>query len=88
MAGKKEDYSNASYVVGIASIVLAFFTPLAGLIFGIVGIVLGRRQNTTLSRKGRIFSVIGIILSLVVWIVATIVSNNIAGASGGAFPVR
>jgi hypothetical protein len=66
----KEDYSQISYILGIISIVLAFFTPLAALIFGIIGVVIGKKQNTSLSEKGRKYSKIGIILSIILIILS------------------
>lgn len=45
MVEKKGDRIVASYTLGIVSIVLAFFTPLAGLIFGIIGLAKAKKKN-------------------------------------------
>jgi hypothetical protein len=74
MAEKKEDVSQVSYILGIVSIVLAFFTPLAGLIFGVVGLVLGKKENTGLAKKGVKLNTIGIIVSVIILIVVIIFS--------------
>lgn len=89
MVDKKEDFSHASYVFGIISIVLAFFTPLAGLIFGIIGFKFGKKQKTPLAKKGIKLSKIGIIISiivLVITIIIAIIASKIGGMIGN-FPV-
>jgi hypothetical protein len=60
-----------AYTVGILSIVLAFFIPLAGLILGIIGLVQNKQDK---SKKAKTLNIIGIILSVVVFI-ALIVLN-------------
>ena len=74
MAKKEGNFSEISYVFGVMSIVLAFFTPLAGLIFGILGIVQSQKQKTQLAERARKLSIIGIILSIVIFIVIVILS--------------
>ena len=74
MAKKERDFSEISYVFGVMSIVLAFFTPLAGIIFGILGIVQSQKQKTQLAERARKLSIIGIILSIVIFIVIVILS--------------
>lgn len=74
MAKKEGDFSEISYVFGVMSIVLAFFTPLAGIIFGILGIVQSQKQKTQLAERARKLSIIGIILSIVLFIVIVILS--------------
>ena len=74
MAKKEGNFSEISYVFGVMSIVLAFFTPLAGLIFGILGIVQSQKQKTQLAERARKLSIIGIILSIVLFIVIVIMA--------------
>jgi len=74
MVDKKTDFSLASYIFGIVSIVLAFFTPLAGLVFGILGLVYSKKQKTVLSLKAKKLSTIGIILSIILIIVSLIIT--------------
>lgn len=78
----KEELGVPSYVFGIVSIVLAFFTPLAGLIFGIVGTVLGKGGKGELSRRGNKLSKIGIVISIIVLII-TIIIAVVASTSVG-----
>lgn len=90
MADKKEGSGEFAYVFGIISIVLAFFTPVAGLIFGIIGMVQSNRSKTPLSLKGKKLSKIGIILSVLMIIIVMAIgiytgisslnSLNLAGA--------
>jgi len=74
MVDKKTDFSLASYIFGIVSIVLAFFTPLAGLVFGILGLVYSKKQKTVLSLNAKKLSTIGIILSIILIIVSLIIT--------------
>ncbi len=61
----KIDFSLTSYILGIVSIVLAFFQPLAGLTFGIIGFIQSKKQKTPLAKKSKKLNTIGIILSAV-----------------------
>jgi len=74
MAEKKEDFSVVSYIFGIASIIMAFFTPLAGVVFGIVGLSQSKKQKTKLSEKAKKLSIIGIVLGAVLFIAAIIIA--------------
>lgn len=62
---KDGDFSEISYLLGILSIVLSFFQPVAGFILGIIGLVHSRKQKTPLSQKAKKFNIIGIILSII-----------------------
>ena len=66
------DLSVVSYVLGILSIVFAFLTPAAGLILGIIGFIQSKKLKTSLGRKARKFNTIGIILSVIILIISTI----------------
>lgn len=74
MVDKKTDFSLASYIFGIMSIVLAFFTPLAGLVFGIIGLVQSKKQKTALSLNAKKLSTIGIVLSAILLIVSLVIT--------------
>jgi len=69
MVEKKRDFSEVSYILGIISIVTAFFTPLAGFVFGIVGLFQSKKQKTKLSEKARKLNIIGIILSIILFVI-------------------
>lgn len=77
----KED---TSYVLGIMSIVFGFVSPLAGLVFGIIGVKLSGNHKSEMSKKGKKYSKIGIFISIIVLIITMIVSwylynNPVAG---------
>ena len=63
----KINFPLTSYVFGIVSIVMAFFSPLIGLTLGIIGLVQSRKQKTTLSSLSKKLNIIGIIVSVVLF---------------------
>ena len=74
-----------AYVLGILSIVFAFFSPLAGLIMGIVGLIQSKKKKVARARK---LNIIGIVLSAIFFIL-TIALLIISGGSStsGSFPL-
>jgi len=74
---EKEDQSVVSYVLGIVSIVMAIFTPLAGIVFGIIGLTQSKKQKTKLSEKAKKLNIIGIILGIILFIVTIILAYTI-----------
>jgi len=64
---EKINFSQTSYIFGIVSIVMALFTPLLGLVFGIIGLVQSARQKTDISRLSKKLNIIGIVLSIIVF---------------------
>ncbi len=53
------------YSLGILSILLAFFNPIASLVSGVLGFNYSRKSNYSLQKKTKKFSIIGIILSVI-----------------------
>ncbi len=74
---EKEDLSVVSYVLGVVSIVMAIFTPLAGIVFGIVGLFQSKKQKTKLSEKAKKLNIIGIILGIILFIVTIILAYTV-----------
>jgi len=70
----KQDFESVSYTMGIVSIVFAFFSPLAGFVFGIVGLTLSKKQNTSVSKKAKKLNIIGIILSVILLLISVAVA--------------
>ncbi|HJZ19135.1 MAG TPA: DUF4190 domain-containing protein [Candidatus Nanoarchaeia archaeon] len=66
---KDGDFSDVSYVLGIISISFAFFQPLAAFIVGIVGFIHSKKQKTHLSEKAKKLNIIGIVLSVILFII-------------------
>ncbi len=63
-----------SVVMGIQSIVFALLSPVAGLIFGVIGLFFANNQAKKKipgcwARKGKIVSIVGIIISIAIWII-------------------
>ena len=58
----KIDLASVTYVLGILSIVFAFFSSWAGLVLGIIGLVQSKKQNVP---KAKLLNKIGIILSII-----------------------
>jgi len=69
MAEKKDgvNFPLTSYIFGVVSIVMALFTPLLGLVFGIIGLVQSSKQKTDVSRFSKKLNIIGIVLSIIVF---------------------
>ena len=59
---------DASYIFGIMSIVFGFVSPLAGLVFGVIGMNLGK-EKSEMAVKGRKYSKIGIVISIIMLII-------------------
>ena len=66
--------SSISYVLGIISIVFGFLSPLAGFVFGIIGFRMAGKIKTDLSKKARKLNKMGIIISIIVFIITIITS--------------
>lgn len=75
---EKIDIVSVSYALGILSIVFAFFSPLAGLVLGIIGLTQSNRGKAMKSRR---LNIIGIILSAIFFILS-LVALFYAGSSG------
>jgi len=87
----KKDTATISYIFGIISIVLAFFTPVAGLIFGVIGLKQSKEEKDELSKKAKKYSTIGIVLSVIMILIslAVTVYTLINGLSPlGDFPIQ
>lgn len=89
MPGKKavkQDLSFVSYTIGIVSIVMAFFQPLAGLILGIIGFVQSKNKADDLSKRAKKLNIVGMILSIAVVIISAVVIY-LAQKSLANFPI-
>lgn len=65
----KIDVASVSYVLGVLSIVFAFFSPFAGLIIGIIGFTQSKKHGAQRSKK---LNLIGIVLSIIFLIISII----------------
>ena len=85
---KDGDFSDASYILGILSVVFAFFQPIAGFVLGIVGLIHSGKQKTQLSGRAKILSIIGIVLSIVMFAVAVVSTFYLTKFGLGNFPIK
>jgi len=67
---EKIDLKPVSYAFGILSIVFAFFSPFAGLVLGIVGLI---QSNKLKFLKAKRLNILGIVLSVIFSILQIIV---------------
>ena len=70
-----QEKNNASLVMGILSIILAFVFPLLGPILGIVGLVLANsheKQSELVYKTEKILNIVGIVISVINWIAALV----------------
>ena len=73
----------AAVVLGILSIVFAFMLPFLGLVFGVISLFFSIHQRKVSSNSwanaGITLSIIGIVLSIAVWILLTTVLAKYIG---------
>jgi 4-hydroxybenzoate polyprenyltransferase len=82
MVSKGDDSSQISYILGIVSIVMAFFTPLAGIIFGVIGLIQSKKQKDSLSKKAKTLNTVGIVIGLILLIVTIIATVYFSSTVG------
>lgn len=75
---EKRGFDFVAYILGIVSIIMAFFSPLAGLAFGVVGLVQSKKQKTPLSDKAKKLNLIGVILSGVLFVISLVAATLLA----------
>jgi len=72
----KIDLSSVAYVLGVLSIVFAFFQPVAGLILGIIGLVQSQKHKSPRAKR---LSIVGIILSIIFFIISLVLLSQVPG---------
>ena len=81
---KKEEMLRGDNSFGVCAVIFGIFSilfaSLFGVIFGVLGIIFARKQNNVSdnnwSRKGKILSIIGLILSLIVLLLSLWLGSN------------
>ncbi len=81
---ERAEMSSSAFILGILSIVFAFFQPFAALVLGIIGLMQSKKSG---SQKARKFNIIGIVLSIIFIIISAVIfATSLAGNFGGLFP--
>ena len=80
---EKINHATIAYVFGILSIIFAFFTPVAGLIIGIIGF---RKSKKAKLKDAKKLNIIGIVISVIL-LVVSIALIIYSGANPGNFPI-
>ena len=77
---EKIDFASVGYALGILSIIFAFTTTysLGGLVTGIVGLV---QSNKAKSKKAKKLNILGIVLSIIFFILSMVVIYTTGGFS-------
>jgi hypothetical protein len=73
-----------AYVLGVVSLVLAFFQPLPAIIIGIVGLVQNKKDKSKIAKK---LNILGIVVGVVVLAVTIGVTIYLMTQGAGTFPV-
>ena len=77
-----QEKKKSSLVLGILSNIFGFFIPLVGLILGIIGLVLAnshQKESKLDYKTEKILGIVGIVISVIVWILNVMVLMNGAG---------
>jgi predicted membrane protein len=70
VVSEKGEKDLVAYILGVISIIFAFFAPIQGLVFAIVGLIFNKKQNTPLSKKAKKLNIIGIVLCIAMFIIS------------------
>ena len=82
----KNIHEVVSYILGIISIVFAFFNPMAGVVLGIVGLIQSKKEKSDLSKKSRKLNIIGIVLGIILLIISLVITYYLAKNGMGSLP--
>ena len=78
---KKQELENSqknlvSYILGIVSIIMAFFSPAIAIVFGIVGLIQGEKEETFIYDKSKKLNIAGIILGVILFVLNVVLLLN------------
>ncbi len=82
----KNIHEVVSYILGIISIVFAFFNPIAGVVLGVIGLIQSKKEKSDLSKKSRKLNIIGIVLGIILLIVSLVITYYFAKNGMGSLP--
>jgi Na+-driven multidrug efflux pump len=73
----EEIKSLTGYILSIVALVFAFFSPVPGLVLGIISLVMSTKHKNKVSQKGKIMSIFAIIISIIFIIIALLISFGV-----------
>jgi membrane-bound ClpP family serine protease len=73
----QEIKSLSGYILSIVALVFAFFSPVPGLVLGIISLVMCTKNKNKLSNKGKIMSLVAIGVSIIFIIIAALISFGV-----------
>jgi hypothetical protein len=86
MAQKEGNFEEISYVLGLASIVFGILLSFVfGLGFGMIGLILSRKESSGLLKKSKKLNIIGIVLNVVLILVSLGVAYYYTSTGIGPF---
>lgn len=77
-----------NYILGLASIVAAFFNPMIGIVSAIVCLVLTKKEKSEIAKKSKKLAKIGLVLSIITLIILIVLAgiSILQQVNSGAFP--
>jgi uncharacterized membrane protein len=61
----KVSFALVSYILGIVAIVEAIISPLAGVVFAIIGLVFAKKENSSLARRANKLNIIALVIGII-----------------------
>jgi len=82
MSDIKFDLGLASYAIGMLSIIVSALQPIGGIVLSIVGIFISKKEKTEMSKRGLLYSKIGLIVGIIVLIITLGITMYISRLTG------
>jgi len=73
----QEVKSLTGYILSIVALVFAFFSPVPGLVLGIISLVMCSKHKNKVSQKGKMLSIIALVVSVIFIIIALLISFGV-----------
>jgi Na+-driven multidrug efflux pump len=73
----QEVKSLSGYILSIVAIVFAFFSPVPGLVLGIISLIMCNKHKNKVSHYGKIVSIIAICVSVIFIAIALLISFGV-----------
>jgi len=73
----QEVKSLSGYIISIVALVFAFFSPVPGLVLGIISLIMCTKNKNKVSHYGKIMSIAAIIVSIIFIVIALLISFGV-----------